>query len=83
MFAELKQMEIMEKRLDFISTMQDSLMKTDPVTMEEMPYFDMEFLVDRYLKLSPDDKASNEAYKQRQAATDAEEPEVDPMDMGF
>jgi len=83
MFAELKTMEIMEKRLDFISTMQDSLMKTDPVTMEEMPYFNMEFLVDRYLKLSPDDKAANEAYKQRQAAKDAEEPEVDPMDMGM
>jgi len=81
MFAELKQMEIMEKRLDFISTMQDSLMKTDPVTMEEMPYFDMEFLVDRYLKLSPDDKVSNEAYKQRQANIDAEEPDVDPMAM--
>jgi hypothetical protein len=83
MFAELKQMEIMEKRLDFISTMQDSLMKTDPVTMEEMPYFDMEFLVDRYLKLSPDDKAANLSYRQRQAKEDAEEPEVDPMDMGF
>jgi hypothetical protein len=81
MFAELKQMEIMEKRLDFISTMQDSLMKTDPVTMEEMPYFDMEFLVDRYLKLSPDDKAANLAYKQRQANIDAEEPDVDPMAM--
>ena len=51
--------------------------------MEEMPYFDMEFLVDRYLKLSPDDKAANEAYKARQASAEAEEPEVDPMDMGF
>jgi hypothetical protein len=76
-------MEIMEKRLDFISTMQSSLMKTDPITMEEMPYFNMEFLVDRYLKLSPDDKVANEAYKQREAAKKAEEPEVDPMDMGI
>ena len=42
----------------------------------------MDFLVDRYLKLSPDDKAANEAYKARRAAKDAEEPEVDPMDMG-
>jgi len=83
MFAELKTMEIMEKRLDFIGTMQDSLTKTDPITMEEMPYFDMEFLVDRYLKLSPDDKAANEAYKARAAAKKAEEPEVDPMGMGF
>ena len=54
-------------------------MKTDPVTMEEMPYFDMEFLVDRYLKLSPDDKEANLAYRARAKAADAEEPEVDPM----
>jgi len=82
MFAELKQMEIMTKRLDFIGTMKDSLIKTDPVTMEETPYFDMEFLVDRYLKLSPDDKAANEAYRARNAAKDAEEPEAeDPMAM--
>jgi hypothetical protein len=80
MFAELKQMEIMSKRLDFIGTMKDSLVKTDPITMEETPYFDMEFLVDRYLKLSPDDKAANEAYKSRTAAAKAAEPETeDPM----
>ena len=81
MFAELKQMEIMERRLDFVGAMQDSLMKVDPLTMEENPYFDMEFLVDRYLKLTPDDKAANLAYRARQAAVDAEEPEVDPMAM--
>jgi len=81
MFAELKQMEIMERRLEFVQTMQDSLMKVDPLTMEEMPYFDMEFLVDRYLKLSPDDKEGNLAYRARAAAKDAEEPEVDPMAM--
>ena len=79
MFAELKQMEIMEKRLEFISSMTDSLVTTDPMTMEETPYFDQEFLVDRYLKLSPDDKAANDAYKARKAAKDAEEPEEDPM----
>lgn len=82
MFAELKTMEIMEKRLDFIGTMKDSLVKTDPVTMEETPYFDMEFLVDRYLKLSPDDKAANESYKARNEAKAAAEPEPeDPMAM--
>ena len=83
MFAELKHMEIMERRIDFVSSLKDSLVKTDPVTMEEEYYFDMEFLVDRYLKLSPDDKAANEAYKARAKAKDAEEPEVDPMDMGI
>ena len=42
----------------------------------------MEFLVDRYLKLSPDDKAANEAYKARNAAKKAAEPEPeDPMAM--
>jgi hypothetical protein len=80
MFAELKQMEIMERRLDFVSTMQDSLMKTDPLTMEEMPYFDMEFLVDRYLKLSPDDKEANLAYRKRASAEDAKDGEDDPME---
>lgn len=80
MFAELKQMEIMEKRLDFIGSMQDSLMKVDPMTMEEMPYFDMEFLVDRYLKLSPDDKAANLAYRARAKAAEAKEDDDDEMD---
>jgi len=84
MFAELKSMEIMSKRLDFIGTMKDSLIKTDPITMEETSYFDMDFLVDRYLKLSPDDKAANEAYKARAAAKKAEEPESEnPMMMGM
>jgi len=83
MFAELKNMEIMERRVEFISSLKDALVDTDPITMDEEYYFDMDFLVDRYLKLSPDDKAANKAYKARKAAKDAEEPEVDPMDMGF
>jgi hypothetical protein len=83
MFAELKHMEIMERRINFVSELKDSLVTTDPVTMEEEYYFDQDFLVDRYLKLSPDDKAANEAYKARKAAKDAEKPEVDPMDMGI
>jgi len=83
MFAELKQMEIMERRVEFISSVKDSLVETNPETMEEDYYFDSDFLVDRYLKLSPDDKAANAAYKARKAAKDAEEPEVDPMDAGM
>jgi hypothetical protein len=81
MFAELKHMEIMERRIEFITSLKDSLVETDPVTMEETYYFDMEFLVDRYLKLSPDDKQANQAYKNRKGAEDAKEPEEDPMDM--
>jgi hypothetical protein len=83
MFAELKHMEIMERRINFVGELKDSLVETDPLTMEETSYFDQDFLVDRYLKLSPDDKAANEAYKARKASKDAEEPEQDPMDMGM
>lgn len=82
MFAELKQMEIMEKRIEFISSLKDSLVKTDPMTMAEDNYFDMDFLVDRYLRLSPDDKEANQAYKNRKAAKDASEPKEDPFGMG-
>jgi hypothetical protein len=79
-FAELKHMEIMERRLEFISSMRDSLMTTNPETMEEEHYFDMEFLVRRYLNLTPDDIAANDAAKAKANKTDAEAPEPeDPM----
>lgn len=81
MFAEMKNMEIMEKRLDFISKMKDDLVITNPMTMEEEHYFDMDFLVDRYLKLSPDDKIANEAAKARTEAAKAKEPPSDIMGM--
>ena len=83
-FAELKTMEIMERRLDFISSMRDSLMITNQETMEEEYYFDMEFLVKRYLNLTPDDIAANDAAKSKTSKKDAEAPEPDDsMGMGF
>jgi hypothetical protein len=80
MFAEMKNMEIMEKRLDFISNMHSNLMTSNPMTMEEEHFFDLDFLVDRYLKMSDDDKAANDAYKSRKEAAKAAEPE-DPNAM--
>ena len=80
MFAEMKNMEIMEKRLDFISNMYSNLMTTNPMTMEEEHFFDLDFLVDKYLKMSDDDKAANDAYKSRKDAAKAAEPE-DPNAM--
>jgi hypothetical protein len=65
MFAELKHMEIMERRLDFIGQMRDSLMEMDQETMEEEYYFDMEYLVKRYLKLNDDELDANAAAKSR------------------
>jgi hypothetical protein len=81
MFAELKNMEIMERRIEFIGQLKDNLVLTDPMTMEEDHYFDMDFLVDRYLKLSPDDKAANDAYKARKKESEAGEEPEDPMGM--
>lgn len=82
MFAEMKHMEIMDKRLEFINNMFANLMTSDPATMQEEHYFDLDFLVDKYLKLSPDDKAANEAAKARKRTEDAKKPE-DPNAMGM
>ena len=82
-FAELKTMEIMERRLDFIGSMRDSLMTTNAETMEEEYFFDMDFLVKRYLNLTPDDIAANEASKSKSQKQDAEAPVPDDDMMGF
>jgi hypothetical protein len=84
-FAEMKNMEIMQMRLDFIGSMRDSLMTTNQETMEEEYYFDMEYLVKKYLKLSDDEIRANEAAKAKTNKEEAEEPapEDDGMGMGF
>jgi hypothetical protein len=57
-------------------------MTTNQETMEEEYYFDMEFLVKRYLNLTPDDIAANNAAKSKANKDDAEAPEPeDPMAM--
>jgi hypothetical protein len=82
MFSEMKHMEIMEKRLDFINNLFTNLMVTEQATMQEDHFFDLDFLVDKYLKLSPDDIAANEAAKARKRTADAKKPE-DPNAMGM
>ena len=82
-FSELKTMEIMERRLEFISSMRDSLMTTNQETMEEEYYFDQEYLVKKYLKLSDDEIRANEAAKSKQGKEDAEAPEPEDDGMGF
>jgi hypothetical protein len=83
MFAEMKHMEIMEKRLEFIGSMRDSLMTTNQETMEEEYYFDQEYLVKKYLKLSDDEIRSNEAAKAAKAREEAEAPEEEDDGMGI
>lgn len=82
MFAELKNMEIMERRIEFIGSLKDNLVISDPATMTDTPYFDLDFLVDRYLKLSPDDREANDAYKKRAESEKAGEEPEDPFGMG-
>jgi hypothetical protein len=62
MFAELKELEIFDKRIEFISNMRDSLVDTDE-EMNDIPYFDLDFLIKRFLKMSPEDLEKNSAIK--------------------
>ena len=62
--------------------MRDSLMTTNQETMEEEYYFDQEYLVKKYLKLSDDEIRANEAFKAKLEKQTAEEPEAeDPFAM--
>lgn len=57
LFEEWKKISNLEKRVNVItaiSALQDA---------EGKPYFHLEFLVDKYLKLSEDEKQENQAYK--------------------
>jgi hypothetical protein len=73
MFAELKEMEIFQKRVDFISSIKDSLVEQD-ADMNDISYFDLDFLVKRFLKMSPDDLAKNAAIKKKKKDNNGELP---------
>lgn len=88
MFAELKEMEIMQKRLDFIGSMKDTL-TTTTADGQDKSYFNLNFLVERYLKLDPSDvKMNEEANKKDELASKKEggkekEASADDVDLGF
>ena len=62
-FEEMMQIEIMTKRVEFIGTMKDSLVVTNDEGEEE-PYFDPEFLIIKYLKMSDADLEMNRKMKE-------------------
>ena len=62
-FNELAEMEVMTKRIEFIGTMKDSLVITNDEGEEE-PYFDPEFLILKYLKMSEADLELNRKMKE-------------------
>jgi hypothetical protein len=51
--------------------------------MEEEYYFDQEYLVKKYLKLSDDEIRANEAAKAKQKKIEAEAPAPEDDGMGF
>lgn len=62
-FNEMMEIEIMTKRVEFIGTMKDSLVITNDEGEEE-PYFDPEFLIIKYLKMSDADLELNRKMKE-------------------
>lgn len=67
LFKELKEMEIMGKRVEFITQMNNLVVnETNEGGMsEQVPFFDMVFLSRKYLKMSEDDLKKNQLYIQR------------------
>lgn len=69
-FEEMANIEIMNKRVEFIGTMKDSLTITDSEG-NETPYFSPKFLIVKYLKMSDADLELNEKYKREDALANA------------
>lgn len=61
-FEEMMNIELMSKRIEFISSMKDSLVETDDEG-NETPFFCPRFLVVKYLQMSEADLELNEKYK--------------------
>jgi hypothetical protein len=61
-FEEMKEIEILQKRLDFVTAMKDGLVEQD-ANMNEIKYFASEFLIQRFLGLSPEDLRVNRKLK--------------------
>ena len=81
MFEEMMNIEIMTKRLEFITNLKDSLSVMDDEGNEN-PYFDLEFLITKYLKMSESDLALNKSFKDK-TATNNEEDDESEDDSGF
>ena len=62
LFEEMMNIEVMSKRIEFISTMKDSLVVTDDEG-NDIPYFSIKFLIQKYLKMPEADLELNEKLK--------------------
>lgn len=65
LFEEMMNIEVMTKRVEFISTMKESLVETDSEG-NDIPFFSMKFLIQKYLKMSEADFELNEKLKKEE-----------------
>lgn len=65
LFEEMMDMELMQKRVEFIQTMKESMIDMD-VEGNEIKFFSSKFLVQKYLKLSDADLDLNDKLKQEE-----------------
>lgn len=67
-FEERKEQEIIQKRMEFIMSLKD-YMQDDQST----PYFSSRWLIEKYLKLSPDDLKQNQMFLKNNSADQGDE----------
>lgn len=65
LFEEMMEMELMQKRVEFIQTMKDGMVDMDKEG-NEIKFWSSEFLVKKYLHLSDADIATNEKMKKKE-----------------
>ena len=64
-FEEMMEIDLMQKRVEFIQTMKESMVDMD-VEGNEIKFFSSEFLVKKYLKMSDADLKLNDKLKQEE-----------------
>ena len=65
LFEEMMELDLMQKRVDFIQTMKDSMVDMDSEG-NDVKFFSSEFLVKKYLKMSDADLRENEKLKRQE-----------------
>ena len=65
LFEEMMEIDLMQKRVEFIQTMKESMMDMDQ-DGNEIKFFSSEFLVKKYLKMSDSDLKLNDKLKQEE-----------------
>ena len=65
-FEENKQIELLQKQSDFISSIMTSMVETD-AEGNEIPYFDFDFIVRKFFSMSDEDLKENQRFKDEKA----------------